>query len=552
MNLEVIATFLPRVVVDSLFSALRKSDLEVSSLTLEPIAALSAAMPPNMRLLNLALVDIGAGTSDIALINKGTIFGYAMVPMGGDEITEAIAEQYLLDFNTAESIKCKLTKESTVTFYDILENEITARSAEIIAEIRPAIRELANSIAVEIVAINQKSPDAVICVGGGSMTPLLLAELASALELPERRVGVRTREALANIIGDFPALTGPQAITPIGIGIIALNSHNLPLVKVAVNDRDVPLWGLNEVTVASALLASGVNLNNIYGRPGMGLTVEVNGVLKVFKGKMGTLPVIRVNGEPAGLDTPLQEGDIIEFTRGEDGVDAVVYVRDLVEESQGTVVVNEQPVKVPPLIVINGEEKGLDDPIPDRSKVELVKGNRLSTVLAASGFDANHLRQREFNYIVNGKETRFLWSSAKAYVKSKLMEVHSPVSFGDEVNCLVGSERPTLGEVLQIDEMSETVTVRVNGDLVKLPKRKVTVKMNNNPATLDDFLEDEAEIQLTETNRMIILSDVLNHISVDTRPAGKLILRVNGEEAGFTTPLKDNDQIEITWENLPQ
>ena len=63
---EVIATFLPRVVVDSLFSSLNRAGLEVKSLTLEPIAAMSVAIPPGMRLLNLALVDIGAGTSDIA------------------------------------------------------------------------------------------------------------------------------------------------------------------------------------------------------------------------------------------------------------------------------------------------------------------------------------------------------------------------------------------------------------------------------------------------------------------------------------------------------
>ena len=80
---EVVATFLPRVVVDSLFSSLKRADLSVQSLTLEPIAAISIAIPPNMRLLNLALVDIGAGTSDIALVRDGNIYGYAMVPLGG-------------------------------------------------------------------------------------------------------------------------------------------------------------------------------------------------------------------------------------------------------------------------------------------------------------------------------------------------------------------------------------------------------------------------------------------------------------------------------------
>ena len=67
IGVEVIATFLPRVVVDSLSASLAAAGLKMSSLTLEPIAALHVAIPPSMRALNLALVDVGAGTSDIAI-----------------------------------------------------------------------------------------------------------------------------------------------------------------------------------------------------------------------------------------------------------------------------------------------------------------------------------------------------------------------------------------------------------------------------------------------------------------------------------------------------
>ena len=63
IGVEVIATFLPRVVVDSLSASLAAAGLKMSSLTLEPIAALHVAIPPSMRALNLALVDVGAGTS---------------------------------------------------------------------------------------------------------------------------------------------------------------------------------------------------------------------------------------------------------------------------------------------------------------------------------------------------------------------------------------------------------------------------------------------------------------------------------------------------------
>jgi len=101
-SVEVIATFLPRVVVESLMSALKRAGLEMEALTLEPIAAIQVLIPPSMRRLNVALVDIGAGTSDIAITDNDTIIAYGMVPLAGDEITEAISSEYLLDFPIAK------------------------------------------------------------------------------------------------------------------------------------------------------------------------------------------------------------------------------------------------------------------------------------------------------------------------------------------------------------------------------------------------------------------------------------------------------------------
>ncbi|RKJ28920.1 cell division protein, partial [Butyricicoccus sp. 1XD8-22] len=93
-SIEVIATFLPRVVVESLLAALKRANLEMEAMTLEPIAAINVLIPSSMRRLNVALVDIGAGTSDIAITDKGTIVAYGMVPVAGDEITEALSDHY--------------------------------------------------------------------------------------------------------------------------------------------------------------------------------------------------------------------------------------------------------------------------------------------------------------------------------------------------------------------------------------------------------------------------------------------------------------------------
>ena len=120
IGVEMIATFLPDEVVDGLYCAVEEAGLRVVSLTLEPIAAIHLAIPERFRLLNIALVDVGAGTSDISIVKDGSIIAFGMIPLAGDEITEAIARKYLLDFETAEQVKMTVAKKKAVSFKNIL------------------------------------------------------------------------------------------------------------------------------------------------------------------------------------------------------------------------------------------------------------------------------------------------------------------------------------------------------------------------------------------------------------------------------------------------
>ena len=171
---EVIATFLPRQVIDSMQSALAATGLSMQALTLEPIAAINVLIPPTMRHLNLVLVDIGAGTSDIAITKNGSVIAYGMVPKAGDEITEAISQNFLLDFNVAEHIKRQAADGEGVQFSDILGASYDLSAQDVIKPILPQVRDLAGSIASEITRLNGTAPQAVMLVGGGALTPMLL------------------------------------------------------------------------------------------------------------------------------------------------------------------------------------------------------------------------------------------------------------------------------------------------------------------------------------------------------------------------------------------
>ncbi len=137
VELEVLATFLPRLALDALQAALRSAGLSAASLTLEPIAAVQLAVPPELRRLNLGFVDIGAGTSDIALTREGRVDAYAMVDVAGDEVTERICDAFLLDFNQGEKLKRDSALGGLVPVQDLFGAHRLIASADVWREMAP-------------------------------------------------------------------------------------------------------------------------------------------------------------------------------------------------------------------------------------------------------------------------------------------------------------------------------------------------------------------------------------------------------------------------------
>ena len=165
---DVLATFLPEEVVSSLYSSVENAGLVVNNLTLEPIAAINVAIPENYRLLNIALVDVGAGTSDICITKDGSIIGYGMIPSAGDEMTECLIKKFLIDFNTAEKLKLVSPKKKSVTYKDIMGISHKTTPDEIFSALESAKKNIAKKVAEKIIELNGgSSVSAVFIVGGG-------------------------------------------------------------------------------------------------------------------------------------------------------------------------------------------------------------------------------------------------------------------------------------------------------------------------------------------------------------------------------------------------
>jgi len=544
---EVVATFLPRVVVDSLFSSLKHAGLNVQSLTLEPIAAISVAIPPNMRMLNLALVDIGAGTSDIALVKNGNVYAYAMVPLGGDELTEKLASYYLLDFLSAEKLKRQLQNEEIIEIDDILGNHLSLKAAEASEVLDPTTRDIALAIAENILSLNQKAPDAVLCVGGGSLTVNLMSLLASSIGLPPNRVGIRTPDSFSNITVDPDYLKGPQGVTPLGIAYHSLTTPLVPFIRVKVNDRDTLIWNLGEITVASALLSSGISLSNIYGKPGLGKTLELNGTVKVFKGKLGTPPQIKVNNEEAFLDTPIKDGDHIVYRRGTDGVDARIYIKDLIPLVQGSVWVNGEEIVLEPMVTVNGQKWDIEQEIPDRARIQVVQANQLGNVLLQAGVPEEMLQEKVYYYRLNGDHKTCLWRPVQVNVNGRPGQLTDLIEFGDQVEYRLVSGELRIRDIPGIREMLK-IRVSVNGKPVELDSREARWLINGEEATLDSLLIDGAELQLDNSSNQAILSDIFRVVEIKPHASGRLVMNVNDQPAGFTTPITNGSKIDLYWE----
>lgn len=548
IGVEVIATFLPQVVVDSLLAVLVRAGLNVLTLTLEPIAALNVALPPGMRNLNLALVDIGAGTSDIALSRRGTIFAYAMIPRAGDEITEALCSSYLLDFPGGEELKRRLDGEE-VKFTDILGNTMSLPTAEVRAGLEPTVTQLAQAIAEAILGLNQGPPDGIILVGGGSLTPLLPQKLAAALGLSTGRVGIRTREALEGIKGQARKLKGPEAVTPIGIGVWAFSGHPFSYHRVFVNGSPIHLWNLEGATVADALLASDCQWERLYPRPGLALTVEVNGQIRSIKGELGEPARILVNGREASLDTPLEDGDRLEFHPPRDGRDATACVGDLLAGQDLTVQVNNQPVPLPPLVFLNGREvRDLSTPVPDRARLEIIYRQPLKKVLLDQGLAEEELTARVYNYTLNGEKKTIGWSGYRLAVNGRPASPETPVEPGDAIAYEKANPVPSLQDIL--DNPEESLPLTLNNKPFQLARR-ITVTVNGEPASPTTPVPDGADIQFSRPKETL-LADIFTVYDPRSQGKGKrLVMEVNGREADFTTPIKAGDRVDIHWENTP-
>ena len=220
----------------NIFKCVSKAGLEVAELVLEPLASSSAVISNEEKEAGVALVDIGGGTTDIAIFHDGIIRHTAVIPFGGNVITEDIKEGCTIMHRQAELLKTKFGAAVTQTNQENevvcipglrgrdpkeisvmnLANIINARMSEILEHI---YYEIKNS------GFEKKLIGGIVVTGGGSQLKHMnqLIEFTTGMD---SRVGYPNEHLSSNTNIN---VTSPLFAT--GVGLVAKGFEKFELLK---------------------------------------------------------------------------------------------------------------------------------------------------------------------------------------------------------------------------------------------------------------------------------------------------------------------------------
>lgn len=557
---DVIVTFLPEDVVDGLYSAVGQAGLNVANLTLEPIAAINVAIPEAFRMLNIALVDVGAGTSDICVTRDGSIIAYGMIPYAGDELTELIVQHYLVDFNMAEHMKLTSGMADEVEFTDIMSITHTIPSEEIWDLTHDTVDKITTEVAEKIKELNgDKSVSAAFVVGGGGKIHGFTEMLADKLEIPRERVALRGEEVLKEVhFAQEEIKKDPLLVTPIGICLNYYDQKN-NFIMVRFNGERLKLYDNSHLTIVDAALQAGFPNEALFPRRGKAVEFTVNGKPRIVRGEPGESAIVKVDGRVVSINTPLVPNSEITIEASTIGKEAVSTIEQLDEYTSSTITfqVNGINITCPKFVQVNGSLEPSNYVIQEGDEIET---RNFYTIGQLAEFMDVRIDE-EAGIILNGKpadmgslcyENFEIEWSASAYERG---ERH--ISYGQADHRFdAGPE-----EEASIEESTDSAAE------VHEPEASVAAESVTGENAADENVADgiqtagaepeSKELHIIANNQEITLSgkeeyvfvDIFDYIDFDLSAShGRAIVTlINGMDAQYTQVLQDGDKIEVYW-----
>ena len=219
VTIGIFNAFAPLVHLGALQSVAAQLDLQILDIVAEPYAVARVLGTEQVRQTGALFIDVGGGTTDVALVRQGGIEGTRMFALGGRAFTKSIADQLDLPFPRAESLKV-----------DYARGIAGERAHEVAAVVAGDVEIWAAGVelVMEELAAGDLLPGRIFLCGGGSRLPEIqraLADEAFFRRLPFTRppeVVVIGPSDIEAIVDGTDLLVDQQDVTPMGLAYQAI------------------------------------------------------------------------------------------------------------------------------------------------------------------------------------------------------------------------------------------------------------------------------------------------------------------------------------------
>ena len=555
VSVELIATFLPDDAVDGLYKACERAGLNVANLTLEPIAAMMVAIPEKFRMLNLALVDVGAGTTDICVTDDGSITAYGMLPIAGDDITEIIARQCLVDFNTADEIKIKASCDDEVEYIDIMGLRKTITSKDISQIIKPQVEMMAKKATDEIKRLNGDKPvSAVFVVGGGGCVPGYTECIAKEMGIQQERVALRGEEVMKNItfLNNDGIARDSLLVTPLGICISYYEEAN-NFIFVSFNGTQTKLYDNGKLQIVDAAMQVAFPNEDLFPKRGKELKYTVNGKERTSRGEPGEAAVISLNGQPADIHSKIHANDIIQVTPSTAGSPGKATIENIPEfKTRFSVNVNGVNVEASRYATVNGQAQTGFYSIQPGDEVKVLDYNTAAQIA-------------ELMDITITEDTVIIVNNERGDLNTPVYE-NFKIEFKDQDEMIMDyyKDFPDADEVA-ISQENENAYESDDKDVKNVEGKDGQLIIDEAPAEENAYEEPVAPIRnILAHNLHVIVNgnpitlhgkadyifvDIFDAIDFDlSKPEGRsIVTTLNGVTPDYMQSIKEGDKIEVYW-----
>ena len=233
MVITIFNTFAPLTHVGALQTIASELDLELVATVAEPYAMARCAATDEVYDSGGIFIDIGGGTTDIALIRNGGIEGTRMFPIGGRVFTKKLAARFGISFADAEAVKLRHSRKELPPEHAEKVHGVLARDAEVLVE--------GIAITLQEMSKGDRLPNGIYLAGGGSALPEVKEQLNAfpwTEKMPFSRTPTITPLRPVDIRGIYDStglLLDQQDITPMGLAFHAIQQQS---------GDQAPLFGL--------------------------------------------------------------------------------------------------------------------------------------------------------------------------------------------------------------------------------------------------------------------------------------------------------------------